>query len=198
MLSANVQKFEIKHFNPENGLNGTYVYTTIQGPTGYKWIGTDYGLARFDGLRFELMDLNDSTKENFVTSVFSDQQTVCFGYFNGKIKTFNGIDFTIIYGDENQSVVVIEDLISTGGSSLRAVRALREEGVHVVGLLAIFTYNLDIANQRFTEESLPVETLSNYPALLEAAKQTKYIDSNDFELLTEWREAPAKWRPPES
>ncbi|WP_420315777.1 ligand-binding sensor domain-containing protein [Ekhidna sp.] len=98
LTGAAPQKYDIRHFNPETGLNGTYVYTTIQGPKGYKWVGTDYGLTRFDGLKFELMDANDSTKKNFTTSSFADENDqIYFGYFNGKIKRFNGVDFEIIY-----------------------------------------------------------------------------------------------------
>ncbi|WP_421762636.1 ligand-binding sensor domain-containing protein [Ekhidna sp.] len=98
MALATVQKYDIRHFNPETGLNGTYVYTTMQGPQGYKWVGTDYGLMRFDGLKFELMDANDSTKKNFTTSSYIDENDrIYFGYFNGKIKRFNGVDFENIY-----------------------------------------------------------------------------------------------------
>lgn len=97
LVEATVQKFEIRHFNPENGLDGTYVYTTIQGPMGYKWVGTDYGLTRFDGFKFELMDPNDSTKKNFSTTAFNDDGTLYFGYFNGQIKAFNGVKLETVY-----------------------------------------------------------------------------------------------------
>ncbi|MEQ9007347.1 MAG: two-component regulator propeller domain-containing protein, partial [Ekhidna sp.] len=92
---------------PETGLNGTYVYTTIQGPYGYKWVGTDYGLTRFDGLDFELMDSNDSTKKNFSTAAFSDQKEIYFGYFNGRIKQFNGVDFHLLYEPESHESPIV-------------------------------------------------------------------------------------------
>lgn len=107
VLSASLHQYDIRHFNPETGLNGTYVYTTIQGPYGYKWVGTDYGLMRFNGLDFELMDRNDSTKKNFSTAAFTDQNEIYFGYFNGRIKRFNGANFQLLYEPDNfQSPVV--------------------------------------------------------------------------------------------
>ncbi|SNT23827.1 Signal transduction histidine kinase [Ekhidna lutea] len=96
LAGATVQQYDIRHFNPEAGLNGTYIYTTIQGPNGYKWVGTDYGLTRFDGLKFELMDANDSTKKNFASSAFTHNGKIYFGYFNGTIKVFDGKGFNVI------------------------------------------------------------------------------------------------------
>lgn len=107
ILCASLHQYDIRHFNPETGLNGTYVYTNIQGPYGYKWVGTDYGLTRFNGLDFELMDRNDSTKKNFSTAAYSDQKEIYFGYFNGRIKQFNGVDFKLLYDPaDNESSIV--------------------------------------------------------------------------------------------
>ncbi|WP_370087150.1 two-component regulator propeller domain-containing protein [Ekhidna sp.] len=106
-LSASLHQYDIRHFNPETGLNGTYVYTTIQGPQGYKWVGTDYGLTRFNGLDFELMDGNDSTKKNFTTAAYSDQGEIYFGYFNGQIKRFNGVGFQVLYKPENEQNSIV-------------------------------------------------------------------------------------------
>lgn len=94
-----------------------------------------------------------------------------------------------------QSVVVIEDLISTGGSSLKAVEAIRAAGCEVVGMSAIFTYGFPIAVDRFKEAGVEIRTLSNYNAMLEAALETNYIHADDLETLKEWRKDPANWTP---
>lgn len=92
-----------------------------------------------------------------------------------------------------QKVVVIEDLISTGGSSLKAVEALRASGCDVVGMVALFTYQFPIAQKAFEEAGVKLITLSNYSAMLEAALATDYIKAEDVEALREWREDPANW-----
>lgn len=94
-----------------------------------------------------------------------------------------------------QKVVVIEDLISTGGSSLKAVEAIRAAGCEVVGMAAIFTYGFPIAINRFKEAGVNLVTLSNYNAMLEAALETKYIRAEDLDTLKEWRKDPANWTP---
>lgn len=90
-------------------------------------------------------------------------------------------------------VVVIEDLISTGMSSLAAVKALRDAGAEVLGMVAIFTYGFDLAAQRFAEDKVKLDTLSNYSALVETAGETGYISPAAKELLHEWRKAPSEW-----
>lgn len=94
-----------------------------------------------------------------------------------------------------QKVVVIEDLISTGGSSLKAVEAIRAAGCEVVGMAAIFTYGFPIAINRFKEAGVNLVTLSNYNAILESALETKYIRAEDLDTLKEWRKDPANWTP---
>jgi orotate phosphoribosyltransferase len=94
-----------------------------------------------------------------------------------------------------QKVVVIEDLISTGGSSLKAVEAIRAAGCEVLGLIAIFTYNFPVAVNSFNEAGVKLRTLSNYNALLEAALESNYIKADELETLKEWREDPAAWAP---
>ncbi|MCM1484499.1 MAG: orotate phosphoribosyltransferase [Muribaculaceae bacterium] len=94
-----------------------------------------------------------------------------------------------------QKVVVIEDLISTGGSSLKAVEAIRTAGCEVIGMAAIFTYGFPIAVKRFEEAGVNIITLSNYNSMLEAALATNYIREEDLETLKEWRRAPASWTP---
>ncbi|MDE6098930.1 MAG: orotate phosphoribosyltransferase [Muribaculaceae bacterium] len=92
-------------------------------------------------------------------------------------------------------VVVIEDLISTGGSSLKAVEALRAAGCEVVGMAALFTYGFPIAEEAFKKANVKLITLSNYNAMLEAALATEYIQESDLATLREWRKDPASWTP---
>lgn len=92
-----------------------------------------------------------------------------------------------------KKVVVIEDLISTGMSSLAAVKALRDAGAQVLGMVAIFTYGFDLAAQRFDEDKVRLDTLSNYSALVDVASETGYISSAAKSLLHEWRENPSEW-----
>jgi orotate phosphoribosyltransferase len=92
-----------------------------------------------------------------------------------------------------QKVVVIEDLISTGGSSLSAVRALREAGCEVLGMVAIFTYEFSKASDAFAAEKCPLHTLSTYTALLETAVKSGYIGQAEVETLKKWRVDPAAW-----
>ncbi len=94
-----------------------------------------------------------------------------------------------------QRVVVIEDLISTGGSSLKAVEAIRQAGCEVVGMAAIFTYGFPLAIKRFKDAGVELLTLSNYNAMLEAAVETEYIRPEHLETLKEWRKDPAAWNP---
>ncbi len=94
-----------------------------------------------------------------------------------------------------QKVVVIEDLISTGGSSLKAVEAIRNAGCEVVGMAAIFTYDFPIAVKRFKDAGVNVCTLSNYNSMLEAALESDYIHASDIDTLREWRRDPANWTP---
>jgi len=92
-----------------------------------------------------------------------------------------------------QRVVVIEDLISTGKSSLQAVEALRAAGYNVAGLVAIFTYGFDAAVENFKKANCPFNTLSNYSALISYAEKHQYISKADVELLKKWRENPSEW-----
>jgi orotate phosphoribosyltransferase len=92
-----------------------------------------------------------------------------------------------------QKVVVIEDLISTGGSSLQAVEALREAGVEVLGMLAIFTYGFPIAEENFKNHKVTLNTLTNYMELLDLALKTGYIEENQLEVLKQWRQHPDTW-----
>jgi orotate phosphoribosyltransferase len=102
----------------------------------------------------------------------------------------------VIEGDlrPKQKVVVIEDLISTGGSSLKAVEAIRKDGSEVLGMLAIFTYGFPIAEQKFKHAKVKLTTLCSYDAVLNEALSTNYIAPEDIETLQEWRKSPETWK----
>ena len=93
------------------------------------------------------------------------------------------------------SVFVIEDLISTGGSSLKAVAALKETGATVLGMAAIFTYNFQLSYNNFKDANCELITLSDYDALVKQAVSSGYITENDVELIKTWRFDPASWTP---
>ncbi|MDC1226624.1 orotate phosphoribosyltransferase [Algibacter sp.] len=95
--------------------------------------------------------------------------------------------------ESGQNVVVVEDLISTGKSSLNAVRALKEAGINVKGMVAIFTYGFDIATENFKKENIDLNTLSNYENLLEQALETNYISEKELKTLSEWNINPSEW-----
>jgi orotate phosphoribosyltransferase len=95
--------------------------------------------------------------------------------------------------ESGQNVVVIEDLISTGNSSLNAVAALKEAGAVVKGMVAIFTYGFQIAEDNFKEKNIHLTTLSNYENLLEQALDSNYISEKELETLQEWSTNPSAW-----
>jgi orotate phosphoribosyltransferase len=116
-----------------------------------------------------------------------------FIYVRSKPKehgTGNMIEGDVMPG---KRVVVIEDLISTGQSSLQAVEALRQADYNVAGLAAIFTYSFDVASKSFKQANCPFVTLSNYAALIKYAAENSYISDKDIKLLKSWRENPAEW-----
>ena len=116
-----------------------------------------------------------------------------FIYVRAKPKehgTGNLIEGDVLTG---KRVVVVEDLISTGKSSLQAVEALRSAGYDVAGLAAIFTYGFDIASENFSKANCPFITLSNYNALIKYAGNNQYIADKDVEILKQWRENPSEW-----
>jgi orotate phosphoribosyltransferase len=99
------------------------------------------------------------------------------------------------YFEKGQRVVVIEDLISTGGSSIKAIHSLREAGLDIKGLVAIFSYGFEIATKNFADAECPVLTLSDYDTLVDSALKTKYINEDDIVSLHKWREKPEAWKP---
>src|SRR5574344_1054034 len=99
------------------------------------------------------------------------------------------------YLPEGKKVVVVEDLISTGGSSLKAVEAIRsEKKCEVLGMVAIFTYGFPLAQEQFEKAGVELTTLSNYEAVLKHALATNYINNKDLAALQEWRKDPSVWQ----
>ena len=95
--------------------------------------------------------------------------------------------------DSGQNVVVVEDLISTGGSSLKAVEALKAQNATVKGMIALFTYGFEVAEENFKNANVQLHTLSDYHNLIEQAIETNYITEKDQEALIRWRTNPATW-----
>ena len=95
--------------------------------------------------------------------------------------------------EAGQNVVVVEDLISTGKSSLNAVKALKEAHVNVKGMVAIFSYGFKVAAENFKKEDVALNTLSNYNSLLEQALETNYISQKDLAILSVWNSNPSEW-----
>lgn len=93
-----------------------------------------------------------------------------------------------------QKVVVIEDLVSTGGSSIKAAKDLQAAGIEVLGMLAIFTYGFPIADENFKAANIALHTLSNYTVMLEEALKSGYINEEDLTTLNEWRQSPSTWK----
>ena len=94
---------------------------------------------------------------------------------------------------EGQKVVVIEDLVSTGGSSLKAVEDLRAANIEVLGMAAIFTYGFDVADKNFEEAKVELLTLSDYDVLIKEAIEKGYVKAEDLEKLSDWRISPSTW-----
>ncbi|MBR9853410.1 MAG: orotate phosphoribosyltransferase [Algicola sp.] len=98
------------------------------------------------------------------------------------------------YFEPGQSVVVIEDLISTGSSSLNAVKALKEQKADIKGMIAIFTYGFPVSKENFEKENVELHTLSDYENLVEQASDTNYIKETQLQTLLEWRSNPQEWK----
>ena len=128
-------------------------------------------------------------------ALVADALGLPFAYVRSKPKD-HGME-NLIEGElpKGSKVVVVEDLISTGGSSLKAVEALRRAGFEVVAMVASFTYGFPVAEQAFKEAGVKLMTLSNYEAILAEAVSTGYIKDSAIPLLNEWRKNPAEWNP---
>lgn len=126
-------------------------------------------------------------------ALVAEELGVPFVYVRSKPKD-HGLE-NLIEGElrPGMKVVVIEDLISTGGSSLKAVEAIRKSGSEVVGMVASYTYGFDVAEKAFEEAGVKLYTLTNYEAVLETALKTGYISEKDIPTLNAWRKDPSHW-----
>jgi orotate phosphoribosyltransferase len=126
-------------------------------------------------------------------ALVSDSLNLPFLYVRSSPKQ-HGLQ-NMIEGDlkKDQKIVVIEDLISTGKSSLNAVNAIRQNGGNVLGMFAIFSYGFDIAAENFEKNACTLYTLCNYNTLIEVAVKNGYLKKEDRNKLEEWRKSPAKW-----
>ncbi len=126
-------------------------------------------------------------------ALVADVLNVPFAYIRSTPKD-HGLE-NLIEGDlkAGQKVIIVEDLVSTGKSSLKAVEAVRAAGCEVIGMVALFSYGFPVAEENFEKAGVRLVTLSNYNAILEAALQTKYISEEDLETLHNWRENPSEW-----
>ena len=127
-------------------------------------------------------------------AMVADTLNMPFVYVRSKPKD-HGLE-NLIEGElkPGTKVVVVEDLISTGGSSLKAVEAIRNYGCEVVGMVASYTYGFDVAEKAFKESNVELVTLTNYEAVVAQALATGYIKEEDVELLNQWRKAPSEWQ----
>jgi len=123
----------------------------------------------------------------------AEQLNLPFVYVRAKAKE-HGLG-NMIEGElqPNKKVVVVEDLISTGGSSLSALQALRTAQANVLGMVAIFTYGFEVAQKNFAEQKCELTTLSSYNVLIDEAVASGYVQPSDVEILRKWREAPDRW-----
>lgn len=127
-------------------------------------------------------------------ALVADALNMPFVYVRSKAKD-HGMQ-NLIEGElpKDSKVVVVEDLISTGGSSLKAVAALREAGYEVIGMVASYTYGFPVAEKAFADANVRLETLTDYEHVVEKALETGYIAQEDVCLLHEWRKDPANWK----
>ena len=126
-------------------------------------------------------------------ALVADEINLPFGYVRSEAKK-HGMGKQV-EGDikPGQKVVVVEDLVSTGKSSLQAVQSLREYGCEVLGMVSIFTYGFDAAKLAFDEAQCPYFSLSNYNILIEVAARKNLIQPEQMNVLAEWRKSPDKW-----
>ena len=127
-------------------------------------------------------------------ALVADELNLSFVYVRSKPKD-HGLE-NLIEGDlkPGMKVVVIEDLISTGGSSLKAVEAIRSNACEVIGMVASYTYGFPVAENAFREANVRLETLTDYEHVVAEALATGYISEHDVEVLHDWRQAPDKWK----
>ena len=128
-----------------------------------------------------------------VGAMISERLNVPYAYVRPEPKGHglrNQIEGSI---EEKSNVVVIEDLISTGKSSLNAINALKSEGINVMGMLSIFSYNFDFANKKFIDEKVTINSLADYNTLVEVIESNGDLGNNEITRLKKWREDPENW-----
>ncbi|MBR0117495.1 MAG: orotate phosphoribosyltransferase [Prevotella sp.] len=127
-------------------------------------------------------------------ALVADALMLPFVYIRNKPKD-HGLE-NLIEGEltPGTKVVVVEDLISTGGSSLKAVEAVRKSGCEVIGMVASYSYGFDVAKEAFKNANVELVTLTDYDHVVAEAVETAYITSDDVQLLNEWRKDPANWK----
>jgi len=129
-----------------------------------------------------------------IGALVAEKMNLPFIYVRSAVKGHgmqNRIEGVLLNG---QKVVVIEDLVSTGKSSLEAVEAIREAGGEVIGMASIFTYGFEVARKAFEKADCKLYALTEYERLIEKAIEANYIDRKDLDTLKEWRLTPEKWR----
>ena len=136
-------------------------------------------------------------------SLVADIMNLPFVYVRPSAKEHGRQNLIEGHLEKGQEVLVVEDqivdlvhqeILSTGGSSLKAVKALREAGANVLGMVAIFSYGFEVATENFRAARVELHTLTNYHILIETALATGYIHKEEIELLQQWREDPAGWK----
>jgi len=128
-----------------------------------------------------------------IGALVADYLNLPFCYVRPETKSHGRKNKVEGFLEKDQTVVVVEDLISTGKSSLLAVDALRKAGAQVKGMVAIFTYGFEIADENFKGSNISLNTLSDYENLIEIAEKSNYVSSKEVELLKRWREDPENW-----
>lgn len=123
----------------------------------------------------------------------ADQLKLAFMYVRPKPKGHGLGNQVEGHYEKGQKVVVIEDLVSTGGSSLQAVEVLRQAGLDIMGLVSIFTYDFPVATAAFAQAGVTWYSLSNYPSLLETAREKGVVSAEEEAILLKWRDDPANW-----
>ncbi len=129
-----------------------------------------------------------------VGALVADQLDLPFVYVRPVPKTHG--TGSQVEGDifPGQKILVIEDLVSTGYSSLNAIETLRKTGANVLGILAVFSYGFKVAEENFIKAGCVLNTLCNYNELIESALETGFITANELEILNQWRDNPSEWR----
>lgn len=166
-------------------------------PSVRDWFAEKMTLAAQDMRPFDLI-AGVATGGLPMGALIADRLIEPYIYVRSKAKDHGRQNMVEGHYEKGQKVLVIEDLISTGGSSLQAVEGLRACGLEVVGVLAYFQYGFEISKQKFEEAKCKLVTMSNFPTLLSVALESGYISESDLPLLEAWRLSPSTWSPNES